>query len=213
MRTIVLAVLLGIAGPLSAASLNLQFNEQTITVHDATPGARVLLFGVTRDVLRTHPVFVGKIIESQFLTDADGDGLVIYDLGKSVPQQGIWVAVDMSSGQYVAAPSPGYEPVVLPLTSDAAKHDNAGQLKKIEWPVSEADLLVVRPGMGAWHLYASRSSELDENKSNNGPLRLDVEAMQSIGDSPAPPKNLKKGDIVAIFNPRRMRYGVLEVKP
>jgi hypothetical protein len=102
---------------------------------------------------------------------------------------------------------------MMPLTSDAAKHDNTGQLKKIEWPVSEADLLVVRPGLGAWHLYASQASELDENKTNGGPLRLDVENMQAIGDSPAPPKNLKKGDIVAIFNPRRMRYGVLEVKP
>lgn len=213
MRRLVIAIAIVVSTTASAAPLEIQFGERSLAVSQVTPGARVLIFGVTRDVLIPRPVFVGKIVHSQFVTDDDGDGRVVLDLGKPVPHQGLWVAVDMLSGAHVAVPTPGYEPVRLPLTPDVAKHDNAGQLKKIEWPLSEMDLVVVRPGAGAWHLYASKSSELDENKDHRGPLRLDLESMKAIGDSPAAPKNLKKGDIIAVFHPRRMRFGVFEVNP
>jgi hypothetical protein len=213
MRTLALVMTLAFAVGAAAAPLGVQFGERSITVSEVTPGARVLIFAITRDVISTHPVFVGRIVVSTLLTDDDGDGRVLYDLGKPVPHQGMWVVVDVPSGRYVAAPTPGYEPVRLQLTPDVARNDNAGQLKKIEWPLSEIDVVVVRPGSGAWHLYASRGSELDENKDATGPLRLDLEAMHPIGDSPGAPKNLKKGDLVAVFHPRRMRFGVFEVNP
>jgi hypothetical protein len=213
MRTIVLVITLALGLGAAAAPLEVQFGERSLNVSQVTPGARVLIFAITRDVISTHPTFVGRIVVSALLTDDDGDGRVLYDLGKPVPHQGMWVVVDVASGKYVAAPTPGYEPVQLQLTPDVAKNDNAGQLKKIEWPLSEIDVVVVRPGSGAWHLYASRGSELDENKDATGPLRLDLEAMHPVGDSHGAPKNLKKGDLVAVFHPRRMRFGVFEVNP
>ena len=193
--------------------LILSFSQQVVTVSAATPGGKVILFGVGREMSDSHPPAPRTVRRMQVLTDDDHDGILRYDLQRAIPRMAMWAAVDLTSGAHIAAPSPGFEPVRVSVTPDLVKNDNAGQLKKLEWPFAEMDLLVVRPGSGAWHLYASKYSGLDENAANQNALRIDVERMIPIGDSPAPPKQFKKDDVIALFDPRWMQFGIVEVNP
>ena len=208
-----LFITLLITAPSTAATSNLQveFGPQSLTFTGITPGGTVIVFGVAREPLNTRPITPAVVVRAETLIDLDRDGIVRLDLAVAVPRQGMWAAVDLASGAHAAFPTPGYEPRRIDVDQELLRHDNAGQLKKLEWPFGEIDILVARPGEGAWRFYASKASELDENRGGNSAIRVDLRTMTVIGNSPEGPGKFRKGDIVAIFDRGEMQYGILEV--
>jgi hypothetical protein len=195
-----------------AVPLSMSFETKAVVISGVTASGKVVLFGVAREASRTHPAYQQTVRRAEVLTDASGTGVVRFDLGEPVPGIAIWAAIDLASGERVAMPTPGYEAAtILPVTPDLVKNDNAGQLKKLEWPAAELEAVLVRPGEGAWRLYASKYSGLDENAANQQPLRIDVKTMIPIGDSPVPPNNFRPRDVLLLIDPRWMQYAVVEV--
>jgi len=185
--------------------------EQSVVVSSITPGGKVLLFSTGREMSHTRPPVRQPARTAIVLSDDTHAGTVRYDAHKPLPDMAIWLAVDLTSGSYAFQTTRGFDPVRVDLAGDVVKNDNAGQLKKIEWQVAEVEAVVVRPGVGAWYVYAAKHSKLDENASNTKPLRLDFDSLTPIGDSPANPHNFRKGDVVALFDPRWLQYGATEV--
>jgi hypothetical protein len=143
------------------------------------------------------------------LIDDDGDGAVTLTFERDIPTFAVWIAVDVQTGRWTAQGSPGYEPGVLAL-QDLVRSDNAGQMRKLTAKMPEMDVLIVRPGDGAWALYAAKRSRLDEG-GRGEPLRLDVAHAAPLGGSAAALHTLRSGDIVAIIDPLKMAYVVTEV--
>ncbi|HEY0143198.1 MAG TPA: hypothetical protein VGF48_20060 [Thermoanaerobaculia bacterium] len=193
-----------------AASPELRFEDRAITIGQVTPGGRVLLCGVAREPLPGIQVRLARVPRSIILTDDDGDGVVRHDLGKTIPHQGMWAAIDMSSGGHAEATTPGYERPPLAITPDLAKHDNNGQLRKLQWPVPEMYTCLVRPGDGAWQLYAVRETEADESGPDE-PLRIDIGRFRPLAESGGAPPNFRPGDVLVIFDPTWMKFGAIEV--
>jgi hypothetical protein len=215
-RTILVLCLSFIAAVASAASadripLTVQFLNETIVIGGATRGGNVVVFGVAREMSDGRPPVPRLVRRVEVLTDDDRDGVVHLELGKPVPHVAMWTFVDLSTGASAALPSPGYEPARLDLTEQLLKQDNAGQLKKLDLPFAEIDMLLVRPGTGIWRLNTGKYSQVDESKHPEKPMRLDVESMLPVGNSPSAPHNFKPGDVLAIIDPRWMQYGLLEV--
>ncbi|HEY0140962.1 MAG TPA: hypothetical protein VGF48_08700 [Thermoanaerobaculia bacterium] len=207
-----LAISIGVhAAGAERGALRVEFRDRAIEISDVTRDGRIVVFGVAREMTNTTPPIERVVRHVQIVEDADGDGVVRYELDRAVPARGMWAFVDLASGASAALPSPGYEPVRLDLAGGAVKHDNAGQLRKLEWPLSELALLLVRPGDGVWLLNTARHARLDENGSGDGPLRIDVAAMKPLGNSSAAPHNFKPGDIVVVMHPRWMEFGLEEV--
>ena len=204
------------AAPLSVSAdlplnLNVEFGPRSLTFTGVTPGGTLIVFGVAREPLNTTPITPAIVVRAETLIDVDRDGIVRLDLAVSVPRQGMWAIVDLANGAHAAFSTPGYEPRLIQVNDELLRHDNAGQLKKLEWPFGEIDVLVARPGEGAWRFYASKSSALDENRGGSHTLRVDLGTMTAIGSSPEGPGKFRKGDIVAIFDRGEMQYGILEV--
>lgn len=191
--------------------LTFRFDADAVVVRGATPKSDVVLVGIARELVNTSPRTVGTIRRSEILSDADGDGEVRLPIPSGVPSQGLWAAIDLTSGAHLTAPTDGYPAPLLELPPQILRNDNAGQLRKVEWRLPQMDLFVVRPGIGAWMLYASRASMLDENRGTPHPLRLDVGGMTPLGSSPAAPHHLKQRDVVVIFERSGMAYAILEV--
>jgi hypothetical protein len=118
--------------------------------------------------------------------------------------------VDVTTGQWAASGSPGFDAQMIPL-DEFAKHDNAGQLRKLSAQVPEMDVLLVRPRTGAWRIYTAKTSAIDEGGRNEGPLRIDVGEMVPLSDSLPKLNSFHKGDILALIEPRSMRFAVVEV--
>jgi hypothetical protein len=120
------------------------------------------------------------------------------------------VAVDLTSGQWVAGGSPGFEPQAIP-SEPFAKQDTAGQLRKLSALVPEMDVLLVRPGMGAWRIYAAKTSAFDENGREARPLQIDVGEMIPLSGSLPKLDSIHQGDILALIEPQSMHFAVVEV--
>lgn len=212
-RSVFITAILTIsAGVLAQDALTVTFGDQSITFSGVTSGGRLAVFGVAREALNTKPVTPATVIRAEILSDSDGDGVVRLDLPVRVPALGMWAAADLQSGAHTAFPTPGYSPRSIALVPELLRNDNAGQLRKLEWPFGEIDVFLVRPREGAWRFYASKASGADENRSNgNRLLKVDLSSMVRISDSPEGPRNFRHGDIVAIFDRGEMQYGILEV--
>lgn len=209
---IIVVIALGAAAHAQSATLAVTFTERSLTFTGVTPGGRVAVFGVARELLATSPPTPATVVRSELLTDADRDGIARLEFSSPVPRLGMWAAVDLQSGAHTAFATPGFEPHRIELVPELLRNDNGGQLKKLEWPFAELDVFVVRPREGAWRFYASKASGADENRDNgNRLLRIDLSSMTAIGDTAPGPRNFRHGDIVAIFDRGEFQYGILEV--
>ncbi|HKS21239.1 MAG TPA: hypothetical protein VJZ76_00460 [Thermoanaerobaculia bacterium] len=189
----------------------IQFGKQSVIV-TASPGGQVAVFSVAREFVRPRLRVLGIVRRAVVLSDPAKSGIFTLDLGKPVPAAAIWIAVDLATGAHIEAGSPGYFIVQMPSTANGLKHDNVGQLRKLELAAPELDLLLVRPGEGAWQYYAAKSGQRDENADEmTKPIRIDVRSMQAVDGSTPPPANFKNGDVIALIDPEWMKYRVVEV--
>jgi len=198
-------------GPSSPAPLTITFGERSVQV-SGPPGGQVVLFGIAREFTMPKVPVLGVVRRAIVLSDSAKSGRFTLDLGEAPPQAALWVAVDLGSGAHAVAASRGYAPVQALVPAETVKHDNVGQLNKFEFPASEMDVMVVRPGEGAWHLYAAKRGKRDENAAlSSRTIRIDVSAMEPLGSSAPAPKSFKNGDVIAVIDPHWMNYGLIEV--
>jgi len=198
------------AAPSAASPLAISFDTTSVVVSGVTPGGKAILFAVSRELTPRRPASAQIVRRAEVLSDAAHAGAVTLNLGKPVPSVAIWAAIDLTSGSYVVTASPGDSATALAV-SDLVKNDNAGQLKKLDWPASEMEAVLVRPGEGAWRLTAAKYSKLYEHGAPGGPIRTDIEKMIPVGDSGPAPKTFKQRDVIVLMDPRWMQYAVVEV--
>lgn len=197
------------ASPLAAETVAVSFGERSVTVNGITRGGDVVLFAISKEPSQSVPPIPIQTSRALVLHDDDRDGDVTFEHPHKVPVIAVWIAVDVTTGQWVASGSPGFDAVPMPL-EEFAKHDNAGQLRKLSAQVPEMYVLLVRPGGGAWRMFAAKTSELDETPHER-PLRIDIDAMKPLGEKMPKLNAIHRGDVVAMVEPRSMRFAVVEV--
>lgn len=208
--TVATAQIHEVSGSAAAPPIAIQFGKQSVIV-TASPGSQVVVFGVARELVRPKVPVLGVVRRAVMLSDPAKSGTYTLDLGKPVPAAAIWIAVDLATGSYTAAGSPGYFAAQLAPKAGGLKNDNAGQLRQLELAASELEMLLVRPGEGAWRLHAAKAAKGDENAAElTKPLRIDLRSMQAVAGSAPPPPNFKNGDIVGLIDPQWMKYRVIE---
>jgi hypothetical protein len=195
----------------AGSGISVDFSDGAVTASHITIGGSVAFLGISREPAPTTPPMIRNVTLTEVIVDEDRDGVVRLDLGSTDRKVGIWAVVDVESGSYAVGPTPGYDVENVGLDARGLKRDNAGQLRKFEWPLSEMEILLVRPGVGAWYLYAAKHGPDDEQKDSPDALRIDVEKMSPLGGASEKAKGLRNGDVLAIIDPRWMQYGVLEV--
>lgn len=191
---------------LPGAAMTLTVDAGGVTVRDVTAGARVILFGVGREPLGDRSAIRRW---TEVVADEDRDGSIRFSA--SVTSKSIWVAVDLDSGERVSATGPGY-PRREVTAGFGVKRNNAGQLSKLENARGVAELLIVRPKRGAWRLSAMKNSLEDDARDNPGSMRLDVSSFHAVdGVASEDLRHLKRGDVLAMIDPRRMQFYVVQV--
>jgi hypothetical protein len=194
----------------SAGSLVLTFGERSVTVDGVTPGGDVVIFAVAKEPGGSTPPIPTKTGHAVVLRDNAREGKVVLTRERPVPLIANWVAVDIASGRWVASGSPGFDAQALP-SEEFAKRDGAGQLRKISALVPEMDVLLARPGTGAWRLHSAKTSGTDENGRDALPLQIDVARMIPLSDVLPKLDSIHQGDIIALIEPQSMSFAVVEV--
>ncbi len=157
-------------GPAGAPKIT--FSGNTVQVSGVTPGGIVVIYGVA--MLRVD--YSNALIRfSKALTDDDHDGVVTYDIGRTIPPSGVWIAVDVTNGQFaVAAPwrtLPAAHALAQPFRRNAA-----GLVDTFSHDYATAEMLYIHPGGGVWVV-----SAVDNGRNDRDP-RPGVTGI-SIGDA------------------------------
>lgn len=200
-RGILLAVALFAAGALSATehSIHITLEASSLSLSDITPSGRVALFAMSMRQERGMPTL--RRFE-KVLTDDDGDGSIVFQPGGGVPLRSVWLAVDLTNGSLASASPAGTELNPRAIGSDELVRNAQSAAVALRQERLSVDLLLVRPGTGAWILRAREGGSMDGDHTRNGMLTVtfaDAEALDT--GSGSAPAQLQPGDVVAAIDP------------
>lgn len=185
----------------TSPAVAIQVGEQTVTVSNVTPGGAVVLFTCARTSRqgRTH-------VQRRAVTlrDEDGDGTIQFTPDGGVPLRSVWTATDFTSGATVAGAHPRFPLVVNELAASSFKKDAEGAIGRLERQIRRLLILVVRPGTGAWMLFARDGAEGDADLMENARVSLDFAAARPIEGKTAAPRHLKADDVVVAIDPNHL---------
>jgi len=201
-------LVLAAAGPAAAAPFRLTIGETGLKVSGVTAKGSAVVFGITREVADDDVTRIQRHLD--VLADDDGDGVVSEDLGQPVPRRSMWVAIDLTNGTFDTAAPPSFRLLNVGWRGHGIEHRNDGR-DQVEDARPFAEILVVRPGVGAWIARLGDGSAGDADGKANGRIAAALDRMQPLGGSPAAPPLFAAGDTVLLLDPNTMEMTVVRV--
>ena len=183
-------------------SLNVSFGEHEVVVSGLEPGSRVAWLSLASEPRRYYV----RDVRREGIEAADGTGTARIDAGEAVPPRSVWGVVNLGSGAAVWAAPEGFALEEVVPEGDGLARDDGGRLNRLLTRAVGLELLVVRPGTGAWALTVFDGSPSDRDGKPDGGVAASLEEGRPLLDSPAPPDELLPGDVVLGIDPRT--YGV-----
>lgn len=191
------------------AVLHVSVSARELVLRGVTPGARVVLFGLSGETVRG---ILTKEEHVDVLADTDRDGVITFAPRHGIPFRSIWVAADLASGASAVATPEGYQARHHALPSRAIKKDVEGFIAALELERRDVTVLLVRPGVGAWRLHGREGEWGDGDHVPDGRLTLILGDAEPVGDGKEQaPKKLKAGDFVAALDRGRFDLRTLAV--
>ena len=206
-----LAVLL--APPLNAAQtappVSIAFEARGVTAFGLTPGGSAALFMMSRQ----PDVFVTRMRQRSAMLTGGADGTARYEGADAVVSSSVWAVIDVESGRYaIACPSGDCSPLQRTLsTASFFKNNAAGEAEGLDIPLEMADVFLVSPKSGVWHVMLGDGGDKDEDGMLDGKSRITIEKFAGFHTDAPAPKKLKKGDLLLCFQPMSLNFAVVEV--
>lgn len=186
-------LILALAAVSASASPAVAFTPRSVHVSGLTSRSDLIYLEAAR-VARGYAR--DMVTVAKRLSDSDADGAVDLPFGPRVPLHSLWIVVDLESGtSTVASPHPNGP-------THTQEKLNVGQLRQLSRDGGYRMFLLVRPRVGAWSQIVADSGIYD----SDGPVpdekvKLDIERMQAVGDSPEAPRHLEQTDVVFVVDP------------
>jgi hypothetical protein len=194
--------------PMAWSEPEIVFEEDRVVAEGITPFGETVWLGVSRD----RPSWRTRVVHRRnVITDSEGQGRVEYELEGGVPQHSIWAVVDLQSGEVAVAVPESYSLRKPEVPAAVFHHTGMGSVELMGTSFRRADIVVVRPGIGAWAVRASDGSENDIDGGQDGLIWIEPEGMEPLIDGREAPVCLEPGDIVVMMDPDHLRYDVQRV--
>lgn len=198
------AIALSFAAPAAERELSLTFENQTIVIDGVTPSGEIAVLSIARRQASHH---LAESMGRKFLLrDTEGAGRIRFDLGRDVEPTAVWAVVDIATGRQSIV-TLGASPADARLPLAAVKHSRGAQKAHLRITLPAAEVLVVRPGSGAWFAVAGDGGKLDSDGTVDGETSLAAEQME---DAKAKEKKklakFRKGDVVIAIDPLSLRW-------
>ncbi len=186
-----------------ADPLTLSFDSTGVSVSGATASGEVAWVGLAREPMQ----YFQKVTELRQVSTADAAGTASLALAGSAPYSSLWIAIDVTSGAFAVGTPEDYPMLAEPL--GGANLVLGAQDKPIGLHLAQltAQVLVVRPGTGAWSLKVVDGTAEDADGEFNSALEVALPDLEPLG-SAAAPAELEAGDVVAWIDPDRFTHTV-----
>jgi hypothetical protein len=204
-RFLVAVVLMFLPSVMQAGSgMALNVEGQTLVATGLTPGGQVVWFTVARQAAD----YAEQIVPFSAMTVADKTGEAQLTLPHQPGSQSIWAAVDLATGGLSTGVPAASTLQQLPAGTLKVK-SHSGEADQLQDPASYAEVLWVRPGVGAWTLAVADDGP--RNQGGRGQVLFAIDQMQPLGNSPAAPSHVGAGDLVLAVHPHQMVISQLAV--
>ncbi len=205
-HTLLIPTLLLLALPGGIRALELQIQDQTLVASSAQ--GSVAFFGVSREV--AFDDVVTRRSTAEILPLENRTGIISLDLGRPIAPDSVWIAVDLSTGEFATVAPNG-----PPAQSDTFSGGGIGRAPGGSGAIfdvrAQAEVLVARPGTGAWTLTLGDGSPEDGDGLPDGKIEAPLDQMAPLGEAPAPPLDFAAGDTVALVDPLTLEIVVTRI--
>jgi hypothetical protein len=192
------------AQPAPPGRLALVLEAEAVVAAGLTAGGDAVFFGLNYELGGDGMVTLRRFSE---IEAADSAGEARFELGRAVAPQSLWVVVDLQTGAVEAASPAGFRLQRANFRGRGPRRraDGRGVVEDYRGFV---EMLVVRPGAGstwsAWALSAGDGSPNDADETIDGRLEAALDRMEPLGTSGPPPDELRRDDVVVLFDPDGM---------
>lgn len=202
-----LLVVFCLAGTARAA-VNITFEPPGLVARGITPGQKALVFGIGREPI-TYSTRVHQKLE--IVVDSDGDGQVSLPLSGELVGASVWWVVDMASGAASVA-----APAAFELRQVAAEDEDLSSLiaPSPELAIlhrSLFEVVLVRPGVGAWTARVADGARADADDVYDGTLRVALLALEPFEEGQAALAGIGATDLLLGIDPASLE--VLSLLP
>lgn len=131
------------------------------------------------------------------VADQDADGSVALQLGK-VPELSVWAFVDLGAGAQALQAAAAFEaPLEEPWPGGSPVAYLAGDAPVVRVDGAIAELLWVRPGVGAWKARAGDGADADADGVVDGTILVSLSDFSAVGAAAVElPSSLASGDLL-----------------
>jgi hypothetical protein len=184
------------------AEVEVSFGDSAVHAEGLTSGGTAVVFAVAR----TRDGWLRRVSQFALPVAVDASGSASVELPEAVPPMSIWAVADLATGEVGVGFPEGMEG--LPLLEDDGTPMTVGLVVsgRILAGVAEADILVVRPGVGAWRLHVGDGGLSDEDGFPNGALQVQLANMIPMIEGSGPLHGVRPGDSIVLIDPREMAY-------
>jgi hypothetical protein len=114
--------------------------------------------------------------------------------------------VDVTPGAFALATPEGMPRREVALPGDSLVRSPRGAIEVLQDSRQFLEILVVRPGEGAWRLSVGDGGASDADRQPNGSIQAAFASMQAIQSAKAAPGQLLPGDVIVVVDPRQMEF-------
>jgi hypothetical protein len=132
-----------------------------------------------------------------YVTDTDGDGVVLLEYPGGIPSQGLWLGTDLSSGEtmsartYFGSAIPANE---QPFPAKVFLRDGSGEYSQLSVSGNGRAFLLVRPGTGVWYFQGQDNTATDRDGGQNFLLTAGLADFAPLGPAAPVPSGVESGD-------------------
>ena len=195
------------AGAATSTSFSVAVDGRKVIASNAQNNGNVVFLGDHIETYRGFPLY----FHSAVVLAASGSQATL-TLPRDVPQLAVWFAVDETTGDLAVITPSGSQAREVVLDPATLKKDSEGNISRIRFPFLIADMVIVRPGEGAWRASVIDGGPHDGDHAEDGQATVVLDALDVMEPGKKPPHALKKGDVIIAISPRTLTYCVIRVK-
>lgn len=183
--------------PLAAAPPELAFEPEAVVASGLAPEAEALFHGVSRE----RRTYLWRLVQTREVVVADAEGVARLELPDGVAPLSLWTVVEPGSGEFAIASPEGFSPTELPFPGNGIDRGQNGLFRVLRARFERVEVLLVRPGEGAWYLVGVRGSDSDRARGQGRPeLAVELDQGEPFWGGQEPPEELAEGDVVVAVN-------------
>jgi hypothetical protein len=119
----------------------------------------------------------------------------------------VWAVADLVTGAFAIAAPPGFVLREIEFPGNGFAAGAPGRVNRLRHPKASLDLLMIRPGVGAWRLRAHDTGLADHDGEDDDRVLTDLDDLEPLEPGgPEPPERYAREDVVVVVDPEDLTY-------